>query len=165
MEVRKIMPADDVAAIADIYVQSWKTAYRGIVPQDFLDKLDGNGWADFLREGQCESYVVIKGNRRYMGTASVCPAREKSMTGWGELVSLYLLPEAFGKGYAEPLFCAAMRGLLQMGYEEAYLWVLEENLRAQRFYEKQGFRKNGDRMEIAVGGKELVEIRYVKRIV
>ena len=154
-----------MAAIANIYVQSWKVAYQGIVPQDFLDKLNGEGWTNFLRGGQCESYVAIDGNRKYIGTASICPAREENKAGWGELVSLYLLPEAFGKGYAAPLFCAAIEGLFQMGYEQAYLWVLEENLRAQRFYEKHGFRKSDDRMAIAVGGKELVEIRYNKRIV
>ena len=84
------------------------------------------------------------------------------MTGWGEIISIYLLPEYFGKGYAKPLFDCSINTLIGAGFNSIYLWVRHENSRAKRFYEKQGFRHNGDTAVITIGGKELIEARYTK---
>ena len=54
-----------------------------------------------------------------------------------------------------------MDELFSMGYSNLYLWVLEDNRSARRFYEKNGFKVNGDLMQYAIGGKPLSEIRYV----
>ena len=51
-----------------------------------------------------------------------------------------------------------------MGYEEVFLWVLEENINARKFYESQGFTRADGEMETAPGGRTLKEIRYIKKI-
>lgn len=56
-------------------------------------------------------------------------ARDPSLPDWGEIVSIYLLPEHFGKGYGSVL-------LKHAGYEDAYLWVWKDNKPARLFYEK-----------------------------
>lgn len=48
------------------------------------------------------------------------------------------------------------------GYSKIYLWVLEDNQRARRFYESMGFQANGDRIVQNIGGKNLVEVRYIR---
>lgn len=49
IEIRKMTKEDDVCAIAEIYAKSWKTAYHGIVPQSYLDAVDGDRWLPILK--------------------------------------------------------------------------------------------------------------------
>lgn len=161
MEIRKITKDDDFEVIGNIYSCSWKTAYRGIVPQEYLDSLGGSRWSNVLKDSGHDAYVVMDGDK-CVGSSSICAARDKNMAGWGEVISIYLLPEYFGSGYAKPLFDCAVNALREKGYADIYLWVLEENVSAQKFYEKQGFHKNGDTAPITIAGKDLIEVRYVK---
>lgn len=163
MELRKVTAIDDFDAIGDIYSCSWKAAYQGIVPQNYLDELSGRHWSSVLADSQYDAYVILDGEH-YAGTSSICGARDDKMTGWGEIISIYLLPAYFGKGYAEPLFDCAVNALMEQGYKSIYLWVLEDNLRAQTFYEKHGFVQNGDTSLITICGKNLTELRYIKHL-
>ena len=47
-----------------------------------------------------------------------------------------------------------------MGYRNIFLWVLEKNLRARKFYEKEGFSMSDDYLDDNIGGKDVREIRY-----
>lgn len=161
MEIRRVTDADDFEKIGNIYAQSWKTAYKGIIPQDFLDSLPGI--PPLLAQREYSTYVVLDGGT-YIGTSSFHAARDANMNGWGEIISIYLLPEYFGKGYAAPLLRAVVAALSSQGFERIYLWVLEENARARRFYENNGFQCTSDTTKITLGGKELVEIRYVYNV-
>ena len=162
MDIRKVIETDDFDAIGEIYARSWKTAYQGIIPQDYLDGLTGSRWAKVLGDSEYDAYVISE-DGKYIGTSSVCAARDEKMAGWGEIVSIYLLPEYFGRGYSEPLLRCAVNALLGEGYANIYLWTLKENIRAQKFYEKYGFHKNGDTLSIEIAGKELTEIRYIRK--
>ena len=53
MDIQKITETDDFNAIGEIYAQSRKTAYQGIVPQDYLDGLAGSRWAEELGGSKC----------------------------------------------------------------------------------------------------------------
>lgn len=159
MEIRKVKRADDFDAIARIYALSWKTAYKGIVPQQYLDELSEERWATVLSDSPHEAIVAMDGGR-YAGISSTCAARDEKMAGWGEIISIYLLPEYFGKGFGKPLLEAAVSGLIKNGYDKIYLWVLEDNTRARAFYEKNGFASSEDKISIDIGGKDLIEIRY-----
>ena len=159
MEIRKVAQADDFNAISRIYALSWKTAYKGIVPQEYLDELPENRWANVLRNSPCDAFVIIE-NGEYIGTSSICAARDEKMSGWGEIVSIYLLPEYFGKGYGKPLLENSVASLISKGYDEIYLWAFEENKRARKFYEKNGFSPL-DRQLININGTDLPEVRYI----
>ena len=161
MLARKVNGGDDIVAICDIYCQSWRAAFRGSVPQDYLDALDGSRWRPALESGELDSYVVMDG-AVYAGTSAICPSRDEKMQGWGEIVTMYLLPEYFGRGYGQPLFECVVSALAEKGFEKIYLWVLDENTRARCFYEKNGFEKNGDIEIVEVGGKNLRNYRYIR---
>lgn len=163
MEVRKTEASDDFVAIGNIYVKSWQTAYRGIVSQDYLDSLSGGWWAQRIAESRYNDYVVVE-DGRYIGTSSTGAARDEKLADYGEIISIYLLPEYFGKGYAEPLIKFVENALKEEGYKNIYLWVLEDNIRARKFYEKQGFLANGDTTTMEISGEVLVEVRYVKEL-
>jgi ribosomal protein S18 acetylase RimI-like enzyme len=176
--IRRVTKDDDFAALGNIYAQSWKAAYRGIVAQEYLDSLSGARWESRLAasakyaqsvehleseldENRYDAYTVIV-DGIYAGTSSICPARNKEMAGWGEIISIYLLPDYFGRGLGKPLIEAAIAGLVERGFHDIYLWVLEANARARRFYEKNGFSWNGDKALISIAGEELSEVRYIK---
>lgn len=163
MDIAKVNKSDDFEAIGNIYAQSWKAAYREIVPQDYLDGLSGRKWSSVLENSEFDAFVVKNGDQ-YIGTSSICAARDAAKNGWGEIISIYLLPEYFGKGYAKPLLDHVINALKNAGYKDIYLWVLNENFHAQKFYKKHGFQPNGDTNTITIGGQELTEIRYVKHL-
>ena len=163
MITRKATVAD-VKDISRIYALSWKTAYVGLVPQRFLDTIDDERWVEKFRrdigDGTLQALMICDGDTP-VGCAAFGASRDEKMQGFGEIVSIYLHPNYFGKGYGEALLKATVAALRQQGYERIYLWVLRENARARRFYEKQGFADNGETCTLDIMGEELVDVRYV----
>ena len=66
-----------------------------------------------------------------------------------------------GKGYGKTLMKSTISELKILGYENIFLWVLEENGRARRFYEQFGFSPTDDFLDDNIGGEELREVRYI----
>ena len=78
------------------------------------------------------SLVLIE-NNQFIGTSSYWKSRSKEFNDFGEIVSIYLLPEHMGKGYGKLLFEVTLNELVKTGYQNVFLWVLEENMRADVF--------------------------------
>ena len=162
MKIRYLEPSDDRKAVSRIYENSWKYAYKGIIPDGYLDSIREGRWAGNL-DIQGWSTLVLLEDGEYVGTCSFSAARSPEYPGSGEIISIYLLPEYTGRGYGAMLLETALCELGKQGYDDVYLWVLEENWNARRFYEKNGFEFSGDIAEITIGGKVLREVRYVFR--
>ena len=161
MEIRYINENDDLYAISDIYEQSWKYAYKGMIPQSYLDSIPRGRWVNGIgKAGNTD--LVMEENGRLIGTARICASRWEKYKDWGEVVSIYLLPDHIGKGCGRQLFERCTDELRRMGYNRIMLWVLEENVRARRFYERNGFRANGDFLDDNIGGKDMREIMYIR---
>lgn len=161
MEIRKLSPDDDRNALSRVYEESWKHAYRGIIPQDYLDGIPRGQWAASADKPSVSTLVMFE-EGEMIGTSSFCPSRFEDMAGWGEIVSIYILPDFMGKGYGKQLFEEVLRGLKETGFRDIFLWVLEENTNARGFYERQGFVPNGKYFDDNIGGKPLREIMYIK---
>ena len=52
MEIRQLINSDDLYSIAKIYVESWQFAYKGIIPQDYLQKLRPDMWSENLKKSE-----------------------------------------------------------------------------------------------------------------
>ena len=159
MEIRKLRPGDDLFAFSRVYEESWREAYRGLLPQEYLDSIPLGKWVPYLEQAGRESLLLLKGEK-IVGTASCCASRTPELAGWGEIVSLYLLPEYWGNGWGKALLSAAVKQLESMGYRDLFLWVLEGNQRARAFYEHMGFRPSGACTEDEIGGMPVREIQY-----
>lgn len=159
MEIIKIT-SDIASSASKVYALSWKTAYKNIVPQEYLNALSLERWTPFLQYSPYEGFV-LRISEEFVATSSIAPARDKAMLGWGEIISIYVLPNHFFKGYGKKLLLFVITELQNKGFDNIYLWVLEDNQQAKIFYERNGFIDNGDRSIITIGGKELVEARYV----
>ncbi|MDD4125466.1 MAG: GNAT family N-acetyltransferase [Eubacteriales bacterium] len=163
MEIRRFSKTDSVDDVSRVYAESWKSAYKSIIPQDYLDKLDDCRWSGFIANELSNLWVASDGER-IVGTSTYAPARDKKYSGWGEIISIYLLPQHSRHGIGTKLLKASMDSLFLMKFNKIYLWVLEDNYPARDFYEKNGFYHNdhsGDTREITIGGKRLNEIRYI----
>jgi ribosomal protein S18 acetylase RimI-like enzyme len=96
-----------------------------------------------------------------VGFVSVGPSRDQR--GQGELYALYVDPAAWSTGAGRALIERAEEELA-WSYEEAILWVLEDNPRARRFYERAGWQPDGRRRIEERLGVSSREVRYSKRL-
>lgn len=154
---------DDADSFGPVHVRAWQTAYRGLMPDDFLDGLDGAVWAARWREhfGDGEhsrNDLVAELEGRVVGAVSVGADRDGS--GLGELWAINVDPDVFGTGVGQELFTAGVDRLRGLGFERAVLWVVRENARARRFYERNGWHPDGTEKVDAFGGVDVVELRY-----
>ncbi len=159
MTIRKLESCDDRMALSKVYEAGWKYAYKGIIPQDYLDSIPEGKWAQAVDRPGIHTLVMLEGDL-IIGTTSVCAARCADRKGFGEVVSIYFLPEYMGKGYGKLLLAEAVKELEKMGFDHIYLQVLEENHRARRFYEKCGFRFSGCFVDDNIGGRDVRQMQY-----
>ncbi|WP_312642262.1 GNAT family N-acetyltransferase [Hydrogenoanaerobacterium sp.] len=154
----------DADAISKIHAASWKKAYRGIIPQKYLDDLKDNFWVPAFEDwigNEIFTVYLICADDVPIGCTAYGKARDSKMPNWGEIVSVYMHPDYYGKGYGRRLFDFVLSCIKQDGYRNCYLWVLKENLTARRFYEKSGFCCSQDEYISEIMGKQIVDVRYV----
>ncbi len=140
MEVRRFSKEDNIDDVSRVYALSWKAAYSGLIPRDYLDSIPENRWSEYLAGVLPGLWLACDGGK-ITGVCTYAPARDKDCSDWGEIVSLYVLPCAYRKGIGTKLLRASMDSLLSMGYESLFLWAFEENYSARSFYEKTVFHK------------------------
>ena len=159
MEIRYINSSDSLLEISNIYENSWKYAYRNIIPQEYLDSIRTGRWANRITRNGMKNLILIE-NERIIGTAGFCKSRWDNYCDYGEIVSIYFLPDCIGKGYGQHLLKKCVEELNALGFNKIILWVLEENVRARKFYEKNGFICSEEYLDDNIGGKNLREVMY-----
>ena len=155
---------DDSGGIAAIHVRGWQAAYRGIVPEPYLESLSVErrtmSWRAQILESSPTEIVVAEIDQRLIGWASFGPSRDDdARESIGELYAVYVLPELWSTGVGRALWNRAKGRLVERGFQRATLWVLRDNVRVIRFYEAAGFTPTVER-PVDIGGKNLPEVRY-----
>jgi len=156
--IRRALP-EDAYDLAVCGLSCWQSAYKGIIPDEYLD----NMWA--------KKEQRVEGIRKWLtdpgDVIPHCVMLENKMIGFldihitdANIWAIYLTEEFWGKGYGKQILDFAINKLKSLGHKKIYLWVLEENNRARRFYEKHGFRFDGTKREREYG-KPLVQLQYV----
>lgn len=140
--IRTLQEADDFTALGQVLVESWRHSYRGLLPGLYLERLVPARFSAALRAEPARTIALFE-QERPLGLCTTGFAREPDREGWGEIISLYLLPEKTGCGYGRLLLEAAMNMLRQEGCEKVCLWVFANNENAIRFYEHMGFACSG----------------------
>ncbi|MGW1468072.1 N-acetyltransferase family protein [Streptomyces sp. NPDC002308] len=172
------MTDEDCGAVAAIRVRGWQSAYRGLMPQAYLDAMDIGRQTATLRErlagGGAVNLVAVAG----------CPGTpvppEPEVVGWacygayreddgsrgegGELDAIYVRPDRTGAGTGGALLAEVMARAAADGFPTLALWVLRENTGARRFYERAGFAPDGAEEDFEAGGLMVPEVRYVRAL-
>jgi ribosomal protein S18 acetylase RimI-like enzyme len=162
MQIKKAITTDAVT-ISEIHALSWKAAYQGIVPQQYLDKLKEGFWVSAFESWIPSGAVIAEilyADEAPVGCVAYGKSRDKKLPDSGEIVSLYVLPAYFRRGYGKILLRHALSALKEFGFSSVYLWVLDENARARRFYEKNGFICTQDDCFVEIMQRQLTERRY-----
>lgn len=163
----RIRPATvaDAPAMAAVHVETWRTAYAHIFPAQFLEALSvehRRGVWERVLAGlpEDEHAHVAELRREVVGFAHCGPSRDDDGRGVAELSAVYVAGHCWSLGVGRALIASARGVLVDRGWTEATLWVLERNLRARSFYEHDGWVEDGATQPIERGGVTVLELRY-----
>jgi GNAT superfamily N-acetyltransferase len=160
----------DVRAIAEVHVASWQAAYRGLLPDPVLAKLEVEPREQMFRQVLTAPRTpgmalwVGESQGRIDGFVAFGPERDRGEEALGEIYALYADRRAWGTGLGTALLAQACDQLRRSGCSEAVLWVLDSNRRARGFYERRGWRADGGRKAEMQEGLLLQEVRYRVRL-
>ncbi|MBO0603095.1 GNAT family N-acetyltransferase [Sporosarcina sp. E16_3] len=160
MLIRKA-EVEDAAGIAKVQVDSWRTTFKGIVPDDFLEGLSYDKREPIWKRAVMENnlYIAEDENGHVIGFSVGGKERTGNYEAFpGELYSIFILKEHQGTGIGRLLVKSVVDDLKKKKLFSMLIWVIEENPACQ-FYELLGGKKIGTR-EIEIGGKKLREIAY-----
>ena len=155
---------EDAPGIARVHVDSWRTSYKGIVPDDFLANMSYEvrvqRWQTILSNANrfASNFVAEDENGQIVGFISAGPVQGYDPVYQGELYAIYILQQYQGQGIGRRLTEAAVEKLLEVGIDSMLVWVLAENP-ARKFYEAlcgQFLKTKQDQ----IGGATLDEVAY-----
>jgi L-amino acid N-acyltransferase YncA len=159
VHIRTAAPGD-APAIARVHIESWRTTYRGIVPDAYLDALDIDQRAAMWCGAATMSVqlLVAEQNAEIIGFLCAGPIREAVGNCDAELYAIYLLAHAQHRGIGAALLTELARRLTAQGFKSMAVWVLAANA-SSRFYERSGATLLAQK-EIEVGGVQLPVTAY-----
>jgi len=152
----------DVDAMVDLQLAAWDEGFVPILPsafrlptaEEFKPRL-----AESLATPGVRKLLAFD-NERLVGWISFGVNRDPDAPpGTGEIRGLNVHPGAWRSGVGRALVQRALELLVEEGYDEATLWSFDENERANAFYERLGFERDGagQRREFSAGA---LEVRY-----
>lgn len=148
----------DAPGIAAVHVRAWQEAYAHLLPADFLAARDVDTyrarWEQLLSDGVEVHVAAVDGG--IVGWASAGSGRDHDAPRARELEGIYTLAETHGTGVGQQLLDAAI------GDDAAYLWIAEDNPRAEAFYRRNGFERDGTTKHEAIGPDGLDAVRMVR---
>ncbi|WP_274310152.1 GNAT family N-acetyltransferase [Solibacillus daqui] len=158
----RIAQLEDAANIAKVHVDSWRTTYKNIIPQSFLDKLSyeqrttlwQNNMANldrniFVAETNDEIIGFVVGEKRDTNTEP----------GATDLSAIYLFEQWQGKGVGKLLLKQIMHTFKEQGFHKVYVEVLADN-KSREFYKYYG-AEYVKTIPITIGGVTIDEEVYV----
>ncbi|RKI64745.1 GNAT family N-acetyltransferase [bacterium 1xD42-67] len=164
-----------------LHALGWRAAYQDSIPSAHMAReITDDRWVPVFRQNYqedvyhglllydreqplcCATYGPARVDQSAGDT--ICGFRSPDLADWGELVSLYTHPDYWGRGHGSVVIEEVLHRLDAAGYPGCFLYVLRENDRARRFYEKHGFTWDGHNLEIALTTDTLLtDLRFRKR--
>jgi ribosomal protein S18 acetylase RimI-like enzyme len=152
---------DDESAVAAIRNETWQSAYRGIVADDYLDAMSlADARARFAKviASPDEHFFVAESGGTVIGFSVCGPERELELPFLGEIYAIYVHPEMQRSGSGRLLMEASIRKLKTLGFTSLVLWSLAANP-SNRFYERMGGQRTATR-KYDLGGRYYDLVAY-----
>ena len=154
---------NDAAGIAAVHIDTWRSAYTGIIPLAFLESLSISSrtkyWFDLLADATRPSPVlVVELADTVAGFVCAGPERTQDPEYKAEIYALYVLPQYQARGLGRGLLVAALDCLISSDLGSLLVWVLADNP-YRRFYDRLGGAVIR-RRPVEVGGVSLAEVAY-----
>lgn len=143
MKIR-LATISDIDQVAPMHMNAWRDAYRGIFPNSVLEKLKPNDfsekWYSWLKDPLRVNWIV-QSKDNFPGFISFGNTeKEDIFTNW-EIFAIYIDPNYWGQGIGKSLMTSCMDFLKDNEISQVRLWIVQQNIGAQRFYENLGFIK------------------------
>lgn len=162
------MTVADTPTVGEVHVRAWQAAYRGVMPDEYLEGLRPQDRADMWRRGIEADWPgqrdVIAVDGQVAGFAAYGAEREGDDATRGELYAINLHPDYWRRGLGRRLIRHVTGELSRLGFTTAVLWVEASNDRARRFYEVEGWRFDGTERTDTVQGAAVDEVRYAREL-
>jgi ribosomal protein S18 acetylase RimI-like enzyme len=159
----RVATDDDVAAIAALHVANWRSAYRGLLSDAYLDDeiVDERRavWEARFAAPQANQYTIVaEVDGEFAGFAHSYADEDAE---WGTLLdNLHVASEYQGSGLGRALMVETARWVeAKARLPRFHLWVLEANTAARVFYERLGGRTVGSDVWEPPGGGVVADLR------
>jgi len=164
----RLANVNDAKSIAHIRVDGWKNAYKGMIPDSFLNTLDYGSEENRVKsrinrsDSEFKSDILVYEDEgevlayAYFGKA----IDEAFPTYQSEVVALYVLPSKKGMGIGTKLMNEIKSLLIKQGYSNMIVWCLKENYPSIKFYEHLGGIIKEER-EFEIDGIKVAELGIV----
>ena len=156
---------EDAPSYAACHIACWQEAYADMVSADFLISMAARheAYAAHYQERLAapgeRDYLCVLDEGRMVGFVIINRGAVAGHPGAREIWAIYLRKAYWGRGHGQGLLDYAVEQLRPLGASAIFLWVFEENHRARRFYEKNGFHFDGTVRE-ADYGDPMCQLRY-----
>lgn len=157
----------DIPSVVDIQISGWKTAYKGIIDDDFLNSMNRDKKIEQRRKDyQKEGYIVAEINKeivgfcRYVDNNTYTPNMPEIDC---EIVALYVKPDLKYNGIGTKLFEFAMNEFKNKNRTKMIIWCLKDNEPSKRFYTKMGGIIVKEKV-VEMGEKEYFEVGFAYNI-
>ena len=160
MKVR-VAGSEDAKGIAKVHVDSWKSTYKKLIPNEYLEQLSYEQREKLWLANMLENEVFVAENdqKEIVGFSTGGKERSGKYTGYeGELYAIYILKECQGIGLGRQLIQPIIQQFMQEDLTGMIVQVLEGN-KATKFYEVLGAEIIGV-IEIQIGGRKMNELVY-----
>lgn len=152
----------DARGIAKVHVDGWRTIYRNIISDDFLEKLSYDQRTDLWINNisREENYVIVAENENgeFVGFACYGKRENNKIDQSSDFTSIYLLEEFQGKGIGKLLMKQLFIQFNKLGFNRIFVEVLEDN-KTRFFYEHYGAKLLKSE-KIKIAGAELNLLVY-----
>ncbi len=163
INIRKVKK-EDLRDVSEIAVNGWKTAYRGIVDDVFLDNLSiEENYQKRLNDYTENGFIVAELNNEIVGFCRYRTGnyyKDKYADVDCEICALYVKPNCKRNGIGKELVNYVINEFKENGYFKMILWCLKDNYPSRTFYEKLGGIYCGEDF-IVRGNKEYKEVGYI----
>jgi GNAT superfamily N-acetyltransferase len=143
----------DVETIVAIHVAGFRAVNSPHLSPEAADRMtperSAASWRGLIESPPTRGTVLVAENdHKVIGATAAGPSRDPGAEADdAEMYALYVDPRYWGEGCGATLDAAARGHLADRGFGDAILWVLEENDRARRFYEREGWSADGGRRD------------------
>ena len=170
MEIR-LARFEDAKELARLHIETWQSAYRGLVPDERLDTLSHEQFTERWRGNieksgtERENWITVDAER-ITGFVSFGPTTDEGAdpATTASIYGLYVHPSAWRSGVGWALTAEAVGRLTARSFRAVTLWTWERNERARQFYERVGFTHDGTSVLSDRFGAPLVEVRYRREL-
>ena len=157
----------DIYSVADIKINGWKVAYKGIIEDNILNSMNREKIIEKIKKNYKEcGFIVAELNNEVVGFCSYIDSNKFSqdiIDADCELSSLYVKPNLKYNGIGTKLFQFVINELKNRNKTQMILWCLEDNEPSKKFYTKMGGKIIKERI-IEIGQKCYYEVGFMYNV-